>query len=598
MVQFVPLQYGDSAVLAIRGPRTGHGNRKPMIDISICRACTESPSPDRTWPVLVFLLVPLLLALPSCTDGMDEPMALVRSPGISAGDLVVAVTPKSLEVGEPPVAVNLRTTWTNGRSYQGMEDNDLRGYLDGRFKWGWNQPGQVHVRVGRRGDGAKWGEWELFRILHEWRGIKLPRGTDIVEASLRLTVERPGRSGKEPVTLLLYAVKKPFHPGEGGIERDNVSPPATGEVWWNDVGYGTEAWALPGAGFASDGPRGDTDAQPLAFDSWAPGDSSIVFRSDRLTEYMQHQVDAGEPLRFLIRLSAFDEDTPGTGITIYSGSTGDDWMLGRRPQLSATWSPPLSTRSYRWPVLLEYGATFVTPCLTVEDAAMVGADFEAAQGTVTPSLEVRGGADDSIGPWQPVDAPLEPRWEWLQIRVTAATHPLRFGTTFRAEFKNTWVRTAPPEEQEVPFVFVSPTGATDTVMAEYVGGHTWRADFLPRELGPWRYTWSNSFADDGYRSPSGTIDVVPGELSPLLEALRRFLPEASPPERSEIDRSRAMVQFMRLERAVIERLGPEGFRNPEGFAVRALLDSVRVFLGGRDIPDPLPMVPSPPPAWK
>lgn len=44
------------------------------------------------------------------------------------------------------------SVYVNGRNgYDGMKDNDIRGFLDGAFKWGWNQPDQIHVRIGRRG---------------------------------------------------------------------------------------------------------------------------------------------------------------------------------------------------------------------------------------------------------------------------------------------------------------------------------------------------------------------------------------------------------------------------------------------------------------
>jgi peptidoglycan-N-acetylglucosamine deacetylase len=43
------------------------------------------------------------------------------------------------------------STFVAGPLYDGMEDNDLRGFLDGGFRWAWNQPTQAHVRVGRPG---------------------------------------------------------------------------------------------------------------------------------------------------------------------------------------------------------------------------------------------------------------------------------------------------------------------------------------------------------------------------------------------------------------------------------------------------------------
>src|SRR5690606_35668650 len=73
-----------------------------------------------------------------------------------------------------------RHSWVRGRKYEGMEDNDIRGFLDGRFVAAWNQPSQVHVRLGRTWrNWYRFGERELFRVLHRWDGIRLPPGAVI-----------------------------------------------------------------------------------------------------------------------------------------------------------------------------------------------------------------------------------------------------------------------------------------------------------------------------------------------------------------------------------------------------------------------------------
>lgn len=506
------------------------------------------------------------------------------SPGVVAGELIVAF-PSGPETGSSEVQ-QLRSTWVNGTGYEGMEDIDLRGFLDGRFVYGWNQPTQVHVRIGRRGSSPQWGEWELFRVLQKWLDVKLPRGATISDASLRLTVEK---GGSRPATVLLFAVKRDFLPGRGGINRNNISPPDTGEVWWNDAGFGTESWALPGSGFASDDPLGDTEAQPLAFTSWLPGDSSIVFRASRLKAYIQQQVDSGKPLRFLLRMSGLDEDIPGTVIVIYSANGGDDWTAQGRPELSLTWEPPRSAALHRFPVVLDYGQSWVTPRLSVQPGDLISAEFRNSGGAFDPALEMRGGVGDQVTPWRPLGIPNQVPWEWLQVRVVGASHPLRLGSTFEAQIKDTWVRTGPPEDQRVPFVFISPSGMVDTVMAAYTGEYGWRVRFVPKELGPWRYYWSNSFTSGGFRSQLGKVDVIPGEVGSLIDALSDLRIEASEKRLSRSSRQRMMVRLMRLERAVVERLGPSGLRGQEGAIALALLDSIRVVLGGERLPNrPLP----------
>ena len=48
------------------------------------------------------------------------------------------------------------SVYVNGPDYGGMEDNDMRGFLDGRCKHDWNQQGQIHVRPG--------GAWTVLHL--------------------------------------------------------------------------------------------------------------------------------------------------------------------------------------------------------------------------------------------------------------------------------------------------------------------------------------------------------------------------------------------------------------------------------------------------
>lgn len=94
-----------------------------------------------------------------------------------------------------------------------MEDNDIRGFLDGRFKNGWNQPGQMHVRVGRRKQvSPKYGEQELCRVLQRWDRIELPPLSNILHTLLSLEVEN---GPPFELQIFLYEVKKDWNPGGG-----------------------------------------------------------------------------------------------------------------------------------------------------------------------------------------------------------------------------------------------------------------------------------------------------------------------------------------------------------------------------------------------
>src|SRR5690606_25706587 len=83
-----------------------------------------------------------------------------------------------------PMASHVSVYANGSDGYDGMEDNDLRGFLDGMFKWGWNQPDQVHVRIGRRGEAPAYGEHGLFRVIQRWSGVELPPGAIVDGARL------------------------------------------------------------------------------------------------------------------------------------------------------------------------------------------------------------------------------------------------------------------------------------------------------------------------------------------------------------------------------------------------------------------------------
>ncbi len=71
------------------------------------------------------------------------------------GRLVISVYGVAGNEPNPP---QHQTGYVNGPDYRGMEDNDLRGFLDGYFKYDWNQPTQIHVRLGRRSRAPYYGE--------------------------------------------------------------------------------------------------------------------------------------------------------------------------------------------------------------------------------------------------------------------------------------------------------------------------------------------------------------------------------------------------------------------------------------------------------
>ena len=87
--------------------------------------------------------------------------------------------------------------------------------------------------------------------LHRWDDVPLPADAVATQVSLEIVVEA---GIEDPADVMLYEVHRDWNPGSGGLQRDNTSPPAPGEVWWLEAAHGEEEWGLPGASFASDNP--------------------------------------------------------------------------------------------------------------------------------------------------------------------------------------------------------------------------------------------------------------------------------------------------------------------------------------------------------
>lgn len=482
-----------------------------------------------------------------------------------------------------------QTIYVNGPDYAGMEDNDLRGFLDGRFKFGWNQPTQVHVRVGRRARRPRYGELELFRVLQRWDDVALPAGARVSSARLSVTVE----SGPPyPVEMCLYRVNKDWDPGAGGERRDNVSPPRPGEVWWRDIGYGERSWGLPGTGFASDDhPDADTPAMPLAAGRRRPGDDHIEFSSPELARYVEERVAAGAPLLFLLKLSDDYEDSFGSVTTLYSGNHGDSRNTARRPRLTIVWQAPGEVRRVEKAVFLEHGRSCLVELADLDDVTAVAAGFQAADGYETPTIEMRAGSD---APWRRLSVPVAIDAETVTLRVTAAVEPIALGTAFEATLHDSWVLTGRPEDQEVVWTFRSPSGRAYDVRAVYRGAFLWSVDFTPDEIGRWRYQWTQDFAEARFASAVGVFDVLGGDdgsVREQLAALRdRILASGLGDETERVDAFG--TAFAALERAAMRWQTPESFASEGGQALRDLLDEVRAALAGKKVPEEIPLVPN------
>ena len=494
-------------------------------------------------------------------------MPRAASPPASVrGTLVLSATGRTAPSG----AILHHGVYVNGASYQGQEDNDLRGFLDGRFAFPWNQPTQSHVRAGRRQESPEFGETELFRVLYEWDALGLPREVEIAAARLELFLEKTALDGA-PVTVLLYALKGEVEKGDGGIHRNNVDRPRLGEVWWGQRAYGRIPWGHPGASFASDvAPDADTGAHALAESVVTPGDTSLVFSSAALADAAERAARASAPLRLLLKLSDRDEDRRGSLIHLWSGNLGLDRDPARRPRLTLAWAAPGVMRSQR--IHLEHGRTADIEAFDADAAAWVHASFRPEDGSEALRIEFRRAPD---GDWTPAPARGVPGGARIEWRVSALRDPVVRGEAFVASFRDTWVTTGPEAEQRVPFVFVAPSGVRTEVPGRFVGDATWEVSFTPDELGRWQYRYAHAL-DQPYESEVAVFDCLPGDAAAIEGQLRAL---AETIDASGLEPHAAVERYgpelWQLERAIVRTLTPAERRGPIGASLDAAIVAVR-----------------------
>ena len=485
------------------------------------------------------------------------------------------------------------TTYRNGAGYAGFSDNDIRGFLDGRFQYGWNQPLQAHVRAGRRRSSPRYGETELFRILQRWSALELPRDVEVESAELTVQVE----VGLErDIELLIYAVSGDWHPGRGGSRRDNSSPPEPGDVWWGARAHDETPWGMPGAGFRSDvHPAADTPGAALARATYEAGADELRFTGPGLARFVEERAREGLPVTLLFKVADRFEDEPDTLLYFYSGEHGDHRNPARRPQLTVRWRAPAVQASER-ALVLEPGATHRTGRIPVRGARLFAASFSPEPESDRVTLELRSGAEGAgASPWRRLlgPSPIEPGDTWVELRAIAAVEAVALGRSFETSFRDTWLPTGPPEEQIVHFLFRSPTGVVLERDAEYRGDYRFEVSIEPHELGRWEYGFTHHFEHD-YESALGVFDVVPLERDGVVQALERLLAEA---EAGEVEVGAGNVprlgpRFWRLERALIGLETPESLASPEGRERFALLTRLHEVLGGRPAPEHPPLKPA------
>ena len=496
--------------------------------------------------------------LTACGDSAYEEPQLVANSEVSVcGTLHIDIIPGKAAQDIETIDANEHVTrLVRGNQYAAMEDNDLRGFLDGNFKFGWNQVSQTHLRLGRRGSSPRFGEHELFRNLQRWSKIPIPREAEILEADVTLSLE----SGPPfPVDIAVYAVLKDWNPGSGGLKRDNNSPPEPGEVWWVEAKAGAVAWSIAGAGHASDThPSADTKAQPLAISRYAPGDTEIVFKSSRLTDYVETRIRNAKPLLLLYKLVDPYEDSLGSVLEIWSANFGIESSV-RRPSLQIRWRPARAVMSDNVKLLLEPGRRIELQAYAVPVDGQLATTFQhgdwsGASGScgLLPYLEYRPiNGDHSWRALPPVADIM--RGSSIELRITAAERPIALGETFTAIIRDTWIPVGAPEDQSVHWTFWRPDGSRINVAAEYIGEYEWRTNLPVNMLGRWAFRWRHALSGEEIVSPIQHFDVVAWELPQVVRGLQDLVSDIE--ESGAEARSHAMrpfeLRFMRLQRAAI-----------------------------------------------
>ena len=468
-----------------------------------------------------------------------------------------------------------------------LEDNDIRGFLDGRFLWGWNQESQTYVRIGRYSSRIRppeLGEEELFRILHRWSDLDLPQGSVVHDVRLSLHALEPLR---DATTIYLYAVRRDWNPGAGGVRADNVSVPDEGEVWWNDARYGQEGWGLPGAGFASnDHPDADTGSYPLARFHCEEGGRRIEAGGDRLIRYLTDCLENDLPPRFLIKLGDWQEDQPESLIEFCSAEYGDETDVEVRPRLRLEWSPPPGSDCRSEDVFLEYGREEISGRIPVGSRSWISFTPEEGYESAAISWRESGPEEGAAeGDWREVAGPVVSRTGQIDLRIVAARSPVLLGEPFTARLRETWVLTAPPEDQEVVWRFTSPSGRSHAVRGKYDGDYTWRVIFRPDELGRWTSRWEHELSGSIQRGDGGCFDVVAPGVEEVCRRLGELSRELREIESGEIRYDEGLERLLHLERAGMHGMTPQELASEAGTRLREAVDAAREALSGRSIPE-------------
>jgi hypothetical protein len=391
-----------------------------------------------------------------------------------------------------------------------VEDADIRGFVDGNTKYSFNQGTAYHMRVGRRYNGEYKGEFELKRSLIRWSLPKLSRNVRVLSAAMTFWIEAyPSGSplaksiNYKPLHLYLYPISEDWNAGEGGINRDSFSAPAPGEVSWTAARTGERLWTVPGV--LDPGVRIGSGPLPLAMGTITQAGGPVTISGENLLPYLQRCLNTGRTFDLLLKLDDAEEDQWGTETAILTSNFGNERdIVSKRPRLDFDIEIDRPAISLEKDFVLESGMQYELPIMKHKGRRiLLAAEVLSAAPGVIPEIWIRGGTldDPQASEWTPLTFPLERRWDWSQIKLSAAPNRLQLGELFSIQLLETWVQPGPREKQVPEMILIAPSGKLYTSQGRFVAPLSYRIDFQPNELGLWRYGWTFTPIKN---SPDGT----------------------------------------------------------------------------------------------
>jgi hypothetical protein len=374
-----------------------------------------------------------------------------------------------------------------------VEDTDIRGFLDGRTKYPFNQGKMYHMRVGRRYNGASRSELELKRSLVRWFLPEIPEKAFVKNAGLVFWVEgfeknSPLKTQSNkilPLHLYAYPISSGWGEGLGGVKKDNFSRAALGEVSWNEERAGQLSWPAPGALIPG-------TVAPLAVGMIDGDDKEVTLSSERLRIYVEECLHKDRSLDLILKLDDQEEDCYGTEIALETSDFGSiKDALSRRPKLSMEIEFPYPNMSFEKEFTIESGKEYLLPVMKhYGNKVLLSATVLNDTDKISPHVWARGGktGDLTQNNWERLDKPLVKLWEWSQIKL-AMPNCIKLGDKFAVNLLEGWISPGPREKQLPEMVAFAPSGKIHIIIGSS-SNLSYKIQFLPDELGLWKYGWS------------------------------------------------------------------------------------------------------------